>query len=182
MLEEPIIAINFKTYHFLLKASPFTTGRRSEHHRSWVGELWKRRLFFKSSIKKLLIEFSPRIIRFYNYISGFLDSLRRYIKSIFNLPVKFLVQNIFQVFCSYIINKFFMEFILQNIRSINSCYGLVSVNKITNSKKLTHINLLGYLEGKALCNLHINKNAKIVYKVSAIPPRPNGRGLLAEVV
>jgi len=90
----------------------------------------KRRLLFQSSIKKLLVKFSPRIIGFHNHVPYFLDCLRRHIESVLNLFVKFFVQNALQVFTRHVSNKSFIKPVLQYVRSINSRYGLVSINKI----------------------------------------------------
>jgi len=74
-----------------------------------------------------------------------------------------------------------MQFILKNIRRVYSCYRLTDIDEITDSEKFTHVDFLGNLKHQTLCNLHGNMYVEIPYKFSAIPPLPNGRGLLAEV-
>jgi len=50
-----------------------------------------------------------------------------------------------------------------------------------NIARMPMFDFLGNLKHQTLCNLHGNMYVEIPYKFSAIPPLPNGRGLLAEV-
>ena len=101
---------------------------------------------------------------FHNYISYFLNSLRRDIKALSDFLVKFFMQNIFQILSGYFSRAKFLLRIFKNVRIIKSCYGLICGEKISQRKKFILINLIGNLHRNAFCNLHDYIFGKNIFK------------------
>ena len=110
--------------------------------------LWQRRFSTPSN------QLSIGVNSFRNYISNFLNSLRTDIKAFSNLPVKFFMQNVFQILSGYFSRAEFLLRIFKNVRIIKSCYALICGEEIPQRKKFILINLFGNLHRNAFCNLH----------------------------
>ena len=146
----------FRTIEFDLKEkgkffSLFEYGYNSwtVHNYCEFINLWER--WFFTFLDKFCIgsEYS------HDCVSYLLNGLRPNIVCFSDLFIKFSMQYVFEVGFGYLSrSEFIMERVFDNVRIINSCDGLVGVEKMSQLEEFISIYLFGNLYGYGFGNLH----------------------------